>query len=654
MSWTLEYSGTRKSLAYWGITSCALQFQSLAADACVFNTAATSGLATPAFAHRGTIILRSGETGSDATSWTGGTTRFRGEIIRRQQSATGNQEGYQYQAAGPWRYLEELIFEQTFKVFAGWSGTPGETPILNDQSTSHVVLNQSVAGALQGTRATLAEVLQWAVDDGAPIQFTSSGFPDMNIPRREQRDILCAEAIRRQLDYMDAVTWFDYTTSPYPTFYCARRSSLTPVSIALDGTAGIAALGLVPRDEQQVPAVVIRFEKAYQDTYGTFQQVVEDTYPASLPASKRGWLTATVVLTPRVTVSQKLVTSAVDATDLDWWKDVKDDLRDADEYANLALVSGSDSRNSSLAYYIVDGAVAAWMTGTVESDNVKAKISFTHKDTVDTGKVTSHKVREQQISAQIQATDLASGTYTVLEDAGEDPSEFTGIAQQIYTDLNVVAWSGSVRIIATEPAFNVGVGNVLNLTGGQTAWTTMNALVQTVSVDIMSGSTELGLGPNPHMDAGQIVDLLRVNRTRTLTHYSATRATAELPGNAQLPKNLPRQNTTEAPKRYESFVAGKTDGTDATKSNRVTIHAADTDADTKPSIRVVQVTSAGAEHAAAGKILVELSRAYGKTIRLREAKVCTPTATKYVLTLSSEPYDTPLIAGETPIGNDAS
>jgi hypothetical protein len=659
MSWTLEYDGTRKSLAYWGVVSGGLTFRSLAADALLLTVARSDGLAAPELDHGETVTLRSGETGDDVDGWTGGTVRFTGEIARRTVVAEGPAEHVEYEIAGPWRYLEELVFEQERSFFQGWvGGDPENGPELLELSTSHVVLNQSVAdGSLQGTRATLAEILGWAEGDGAPLQFVSTEWPDMKIPRREQRDITCAEAIRRQLDYMDAVTWFDYTTDP-PTFHVARRSALVARSAALDGSAGVSAIGLTPRDQQRVPAVVIRFEKAYQDTYGSFLTTVEDTYPDPLPASRRGWLTATVVLAPTVTntVRQTVEVAAIDETDLDFWKEVKGELKDENEYNGLALVTGSESRKGSLPNYIIDGAVATWMNADSEEDVVTAKISFTTRDKVEDGQVEAHKVREQKISVRLNTTDVASGTYTssAVESTGEDPAEFAGIAQSIWTDLNAVPWSGRVRIIAAEADFSIGVGNVLNLTGGNAAWETMAALVQGVYVDIPSGATELELGPNPHMSAGQIVELLRVNRTRVLTSYRAGWSTGRLGGGvSDLPDGMPAENTTEAPKRYEQLLAAATDGTDATKQNRVLMRGTDALAEDQPSIRIVQVNKTNVEQASAGKILVELSRAFGEEIRLREALVCLPDGTEQlVLVLASETYDMEdrKIAEETPIG----
>lgn len=643
MSWSLTIGATTQSLDDWGISSASLSFASLGPDAFMFSIPAEDGLAAHEINHGDAVVLT-----QDAT------VRFRGEIVRRGQQADPS-EGYSYEAAGPWHYLEHLVFEQSWKVFAGWlDDIPGGTALLSDASTSHIVLNQSPLGVLQGTRSQLAEILQYAIDDGADIQFTEAQLADMNIPKREQQDMLCSEGITRQLDYMDAVTWFDYSTTP-PTFHCKRRSDLAGVSLAIG--SNISALNLVPRDEQQVPFVQIKFEKAYQDTFGVSLQISEDIYPDPLPAQKKGGLVATIVLAPTVTTTlvQELTVGAIpeagdsDATKLNFFKSVKSELEDTDEYGSLALVSGSYARVGTAANYITDGAIAPWMDGTVEDDEVGCKVSYTQKDTADSTSVDGHKVREQNVVVRVKATDLESGTYktTYTDDAGEDPSEFAGIAQQIYDDLNALAWSGTVVIVEDEPTFSVGIGNVLNLTGAQAAWATMNALVRGVSVDIMTGTTTLDLSPNPHLAAGQIVDLLRVNRTRWLTGYAGSRTNANVGGGENsLPNKLPRENTTEAARRYSEH---RVSGPDSSGQYCAETKAVDTSHSSKPTFVLAQRTSGGLS---TEKILLQLSRALGKEIKLREAKVCTPTTTGYAIILASERYATPLISGETPLGSD--
>jgi hypothetical protein len=635
MAWELTHSGTTKDLDEWSITNLARECRSQSEDTVTFSIAADA-FAASGFSFKDAITIA-----QDSTQW------FVGIVTAIDHFATGSNEGYNITLSGPWWYLENLVFQQTTKIFQGWSGTPGEDPILVDTYSSRIALNQAPDGSLQGTADTIDEVLDWLVlQGGALMQWDSSGFPDMQIPMREERDITCADAIRRQLAYMDAVTWFDYSTTP-PTLNIKRRTDLTAASLALDGTSGVTSVDITPRSDLQVPYVHLKFEKTYQDTYGSFLQIVDQYYPDPIPANKFGALIATVILQPTISVSQYIETELIEPWSLDWWQTVREDLNNDQEYAGLELIEDTDTRESALDYYIKDGAFASWMDGVVEEDKVSAKVSYRQKELIQDGatsqEVDGHKVREQVISIRLKATDLETGTYSTITDAGEDPSEFAGLAQSIYTDLNALQYDGKIVTLEGEVSGTVGMGNKLNLMGGMAAWASMNAAVQAVAEFVDEGRTEIEIGPNKHLTAGELVDLLRVNRTRQTFRWSV-RATAQLQGDTALPSDFPGRDNIEAPKRYEEHVAAQ--AASDSKQFTVVTTAKDALSSNQPSIRIVQRVKSGetqAEVDAAGKILLELSRSGGRELRIREAAVCVDDGeggytTKYIRLLCTEEY----------------
>ncbi len=71
------------------------------------------------------------------------------------------------------------------------------------------------------------------------------------------------------------------------------------------------------------------------------------------------------------------------------------------------------------------------------------------------------------------------------------------------------------------------VANVLNLTGGRTDWTTMNAIIQSVRRKWGNGKTEITIGPARHLSAADLTQLFLINRLRRVWVNPSAQATAE-------------------------------------------------------------------------------------------------------------------------------
>lgn len=546
MAWTLQpVGGSEKSLADWGVAGLARTLRSLSASEVFFSIPAAFDAALP-FTHRVGVTIRRDRTGSVVT-YAGGSIWFYGIVLAQTPSAQGSAERCTVQLADPWWFLENLVYCQRFYVFTGWTGgIVGGTPLFAQQQTSHVMLGQQwldYVGTNLNTRGTLEEVVDFAADNGAPIAFVADTFPAMTIPKREETDITCADVIRRQLDYIDAVSYFDYTTTP-PTLKIVRRSGLAAVSRSVVGCKDIT---LTPRYDLQLPFVYFKFEKTYTDAGGDFVQINNSYYPDPLPAEKFGGLMATLVLQPSLEVTQELTIADLDTTDPNFWGRLKPELGDENLYASLTILSHSvvaaeakggwaigDAVN--LPHYVVDGAIADWM---VEGDGdplqssdplqsikvtAQATVSYTvYRNVAAYGGTNIVKVYEsaaQVISADLLATNATGGIYHnyAEEIAGDDPADFFGLAHTIFDDFNVLNWSGQLTLVEAECSGTISLGNVLNLSAGNAAWTSMNATVQAMTEDIDTGTTQISLGVNKHLNVGQLSDLLRVNRSRWYTY----------------------------------------------------------------------------------------------------------------------------------------
>jgi hypothetical protein len=161
---------------------------------------------------------------------------FYGVVTQTPSAGSGRAEDQDYVVSDPWWYLENLVYQQQWIA----PSYPGANTT-NDPYRSHCFLNKWIFNALSNnfTRETtdqqIADVIAYAqsAPSNVPIQLPSTPgtVPSMDIPLEEIRDATCADVLRKQLRWMpDAVTWFDYSTTP-PTLNIQRRANLAPVSV---------------------------------------------------------------------------------------------------------------------------------------------------------------------------------------------------------------------------------------------------------------------------------------------------------------------------------------------------------------------------------------------------------------------------------------
>jgi hypothetical protein len=166
-------------------------------------------------------------------------------------------------------------------------------------------------------------------------------------------------------------------------------------------------------------------------------------------------------------------------------------------------------------YRLTKGQVAPWMvsgTGSAalaKKCTVKAKFAYVQQSSDGSNLVQNSKVEYHEKTATITLTNLEGGTYAQTV-AGEVIPY--GLAGYIYAIEQIPQYEGSFVIHEIEITDQCPMGNNLNLTGGLTAWTTMNACVQNISYDLMAGRSTLTFGPAGHLGARDLVERLRVNR----------------------------------------------------------------------------------------------------------------------------------------------
>ena len=127
----------------------------------------------------------------------------------------------------------------------------------------------------------------------------------------------------------------------------------------------------------------------------------------------------------------------------------------------------------------------------------------------------------------VTATNAVNQTYSSLESLTESGSEGipVGLAADYYAARSVTPWAGTVERVQDECTRWVRPGSLLNISGGNAAWTTMDALVQTVEQDLQNGRTVAGLGPPEHLAPQDLLEQQRMmRRAEADTRARATNA----------------------------------------------------------------------------------------------------------------------------------
>jgi len=443
-------------------------------------------------------LLSYGETAiikKDNSRW------FYGHVITIPKMGNSSDERITYELAGPWFLLEKCVYQQTWKLYDGG---------LVNKNKSRVILNQNSSGERITSGAQIVDAVNYAVSKGAPIQLGIVD-PAVNLPFDEQTDVTCAEVIVKMLRWSpECIAYFDYSTSPYPTFHCRKRSGMPSVSIPVNGQGNVESILITPRYDLQVPGVVINYEKTNTVNDISYEIVIQDT--AGNINDIETLITTIELAGSRATLlTQRVETEdwPSDLNDREWWKARMPALT---EMADSDFTVHDAARSGILSRILKEGMVQDWMIGKVaEDDTVKAKLDYVKKD-AENNEV--HKVKDQDISIKVSATNCATRTYQRLGsyEAGEPvPAD---VAAKLYESWSELQYDGQIILVEEEVSGNFSPGRKLNLSGGEPAWASMNALVQQVDEDVDEGRTTITIGPPRHLGPDDLVTLLRSFRTR--------------------------------------------------------------------------------------------------------------------------------------------
>ncbi len=564
--------------------------------------------------------LYTGRTGNGP--YTGGTIVFQGRRTDNLGEAGAATASTELTIEDAWYDLRWLTLQAVWQTITGGTiaaptyGTASWPDCILFQATPGVSYSPAAVNAHITTGQALVEILSYAISAGVNLQVGEID-PALYVPFYPVRSVRCAEAIKHCLRaHPDCTTEIDYTTNP-PTFHVRQTSNLTAVTLPYAGSStsgGVTKTHLTsqirPRPDL-VPARVGIFIKETSVVSGqTVVSVGTDIYPA-VAGGLRALDVSLDITGPKSTqVSARITSTAFDPTDLSWWKLKVPALGQPETVpGSLALLNtafndgskdcisvvdetGAAINLSTYAYVLEDhGTAHGWMQlsggGPVLVTKAIVTGHFTYQRRKNIGTAASpvwvsirtHNNHPHPL--RLKLTNSPSAVYTLNTVLSSGEAYPTGLAQGIYTSLCRLQYQFNHTILEQPWTTIVKPGkHALNVSGGASAWGSMNAMVQQVTIEclnspdtgLVSAKTQVRCGPVEHLEAGQLVQLFNLFQNRDLARINPNERSSGLPNggvNAAMPDDTAKENSTHASPDDGLQICSGTDASDATKTNTI-------------------------------------------------------------------------------------
>jgi hypothetical protein len=549
--WQIKYKETLKSFEEWGVKSPSRKLLSLDVD--LFQFEAPRGIDEADLFDHGQVI----------TVFNGDKQWFRGPIDQTPKTATGRYQSQGYVAVGPWWYLANLTYQQTWKELA--NPLDPEDGFVN-KYRGHLLLGYDVTGAYLSTKQIITDALNYtlscAVEAGlaegnAPFQIGTIDIPTIFPPVREINNRVCSEVILQVLRWSpDAMGIIDYTTIP-PTLHIKQRTTLTKGTFDL-AKDSVRSVQLRPRHDLKLPAVVIKYERVNIVDGLAYPQLIVDAAPPTATGREFGAVVDTINLEGS-TISyaySQIVCEPINTGNNDWWKANNKILGNA-RVKNLVIKDAVSL--TAFPNQLVSGSIAPWMLRNgfdAARDVIQAKATYDLTD--ENGTVIEQKT-DVVIEVELTATNLTTGTYRTVESETLAEPIPVGLAGYLYAAASVLHYDGSLEMVEDECSAKVGIGTLVNLSGARDEYKTMDAVVQSISEDIASGVTTVFVGPPKHLGKDDIIEFLSANRNRIRITPSQSMSTGKSfsATPVALPTETPVKNTNAANGEWQKFTVAK-------------------------------------------------------------------------------------------------
>ncbi len=119
-----------------------------------------------------------------------------------------------------------------------------------------------------------------------------------------------------------------------------------------------------------------------------------------------------------------------------------------------------------------------------------------------------------KITRQTGGSPGGAGTISASFNLGPCDAIPTGAASAYYSALSTAQWEGTLTLMEQDCSGSVAPGNRLRLSNGQTAWATMDAVVQRTTEDLDHGITSIEVGPSAVLGMDDFIGQLTRLRNR--------------------------------------------------------------------------------------------------------------------------------------------
>ena len=545
-------TGAKKTLAQLGIESLSFDENVMAADVWTLIVGGRALDAATLWPYGQSLIIFQPD----------GTRAFFGRVEPWSREGAPTAQNHIGRLVNPWWYLAQKVYEQTYKFILQWNADPTKITYFT-RTTPRVVLNvlyDAVKGfSFVSTGAQIADVVNWAISQGAPIKLGTMDPAAMPMSDY-QKGIFCDQVVHRMFRLEpDFVVDWDYTTTPFPTVHFRKQVSLTPLMIDLTSTTIREQVHIKERPDWQRSFVKINYDvittngpakflSLYQDWYsanGQGNALNNATSGAALPLDTesqfRGvdlFCDLTGLTTAETSETATFASQPIDITALANWKKWHQDLDAAlhpDIYSVLIQAptitthdefdgnGNSVPYDQSCIYELIEGQWADWIPN-VNAQRVRVTATIViMRDKGDAGLTPaivtrSHDMTLCNLNTAGIAVDFWNNTSTAVQFAEPMP---VGLAKSMWTSWQNLAIEGNFTntevVCGTTP---ISRGNSLNFktttpgANGQPDWRNVNALIQRISGDIAKGITKVEFGAPLHITGHELIDAARVTRFR--------------------------------------------------------------------------------------------------------------------------------------------
>jgi hypothetical protein len=534
---------------------------------------------------RSYCIIYAGRTSGNGAqnSFSGGTILFQGRRWDNEGSASKERVSTSITILDAWKDLEKITF---MSVWQYPSGGTTQTPTYSDFLWPDVVLMQAlnetytpppVNGTYITTWQQIQDIFKYAstfLTGINAVQLQLEGAPEfvpVYAPWYPARSQKCADCIKLCLrPHPGVYTEIDYTTMP-PTLHFRNVTTMTAVTLPYkstlaDGTIHIAS------DIQPLYELVPDAVRIYYRINGTFNgqpagELASDIYPHGAPNSLLCLDYSIDITGAAVTETLKnFVSSAFSPTDLTLWRTKVPALKQISQGGQIPNdgTAGALQFLSNAAYnaatnpkgiqviddngnvidftdtfiYWTDQSVYEWfslgtgMAAQAVKATVKAFFSYQKQSTI-AGTALTDTMQEHEHHFRVMLTNAPTNEYFIkTTQVGE--SIPGGLAQYIWAELQPLQWKLRHEIIqvfettAAVPTLIKPGKHCINLSGGDPKWATMNAVPESVSIQLfrtaaglMVAKHSISCGPVNHLEPGYLVQLTNMFWNRSKSSVNA-------------------------------------------------------------------------------------------------------------------------------------